>query len=326
MSVIVPDRDAVAERGASAALPSPAQSDPETQAVLRGIEATAVSRRAASENVTWLTSIDCKVTDVTAGPAESAPASDGDMPGSINRSSANWSGYQYVGLDPDYVYYRVASMVWQVPTPSNPAVATSRHVSIWPGLGTGDSVNDLLLQGGTESFEGPVGASGTYGWFEAYPLQPSEVMINNLPINGGDEVGMTVAYYGTFNAFFELCNYTTDVCGQAELDVPPAQGGILSDRVEWIVERSAAAGNYSELLNFGTEQIDSAEAYEEYGSGVSYISFPAGAVPLGGTSTYDRITMKSCDGGTSLTGAPSANAADGGFTVAWQNYGSIESC
>lgn len=195
---------------------------------------------------------------------------------------------------------------------------------IWHGIGAGQYAYDQLIQAGTETFSGPVGATGTYGWFESYPAQ-TEQQIGNLTIRANDDVYSIITFSGGINNSwtFDLCNGTLNVCASgSESYTPGGANSVIGQTAEWIVERSGTPIGYSELGDFVIQPIQDAQGYKESGSGQSSDLFVLNQAD----PNYRAIHMTSCDGATQLDHLFSGPDLNGSFTMQWDNHGAIESC
>jgi hypothetical protein len=272
-----------------------------------------VLQHMAAARTNWLPSVTCTPGRPGAPVKKKAPTS------TNSSTSTNWSGYE-TGKKGGYL---AAAMEWVV----HPAVAasgTETISSIWPGIGTGSSTSDSLIQAGTRQDAACNAASCTpsyYPWFEIYP-QESEQEISNLTVSPGDYVGVVVEYDPlAAEAYFEVDDYTT---GNGVYAYQYVTGDIVGSgtQAEWIVERPTECFiicQMGKLTNFGTEPIGYAQAV--YGS-----TWDDPNLVWSNLSTLspDDITMKSC-GGTVMA-QPSAITSGTNFNVVWKSYGSWESC
>ena len=238
-------------------------------------------------------------------------------PAVSNATSANWSGYE-TGEKGGYL---AAALEWVVPTVS--AVSAETHSSIWPGIGTGNSTSDSLVQAGTAQSAVCNAASCTteyHPWLEIYP-QESEQEITNLTVSPGDYVGVVVEYDPlSAQAYFEVDNYTT---GYGIYAYQYVTGDVVGSgtQAEWIVERPTyclITCQMSKLPNFGTATLGYAQAV--YGSTWDDDNLAWSAVSA---LTPNSISMYSCSG--TLMAQPSAISSSMNFNVVWKNYGSWES-
>lgn len=211
-------------------------------------------QRIASARPHWHTSLHCAPGHP--GTPERAKARRADLD---NVPSPNWSGYQSSAQ-----HYLTASMNWVVPT-ATATPDTTRTSSIWPGVGSGDSTSDTLVQAGTEQDDqciGDVCDPAYYAWFELYP-QEYQQKISDLVISPGDSMTAIVEYTPdatTPAADFEVWDNTTGQAYDIEQDITgtnPESGATA----EWIVERSAIGDVYPQLTDFGVAQIDDAYAF-----------------------------------------------------------------
>lgn len=320
---VVPDRAAVKASGVKAILPEGTSAD-----VIESASKNKLMQRIVADNPTWLDHIDCKAMDVHSEPAQSgseiSSGSDPFASCSSNCTSSNWSGYEYDGLDSNHVFYTLASQLWKVPAPDAPVANTTRRISIWPGIGSGKFAYDQLIQAGTETFSGPLGATGTYGWFESYPYQ-SEQQIGNLTIRANDDVYSIITYSGAINSHwtFDLCNGTLNVCASGSESFPAGgSNSVIGQTAEWIVERSGTPVGLSELGDFVLQPIQDAQGYKEHGGGTSNDFFAVQSVD----AHAKAIRMTSCNGSTQLDHIYTIPNVDGTFNLLWDNYGAIESC
>lgn len=312
---VVPDAASLKAYGAEAFLPAGADKQDR-----EAIENNPTLTWALAHDARWIAA-ECVVTDVSAGPSGESSA------GLANGSKAysNWAGWQFVGPGTGHPHYGYAGMRWKVPAAEFGVVGTQRDVTIWPGIGTGSSVNDVLAQVGTQTTSGPAGVQATYAWTELYPVQPTEVQITNMPVAAGALVDATVQVnynYTPAHVSFWFCN------GQAQCvtinATVPSPGVVTGQTAEFIVERPGIGGGYSELADFGYEQVNYASAATSDALGTrrwaTNASWPG--------EVTDKITMKSCNGATTLA-APSdvpSGSPTGNFKVLWYNHGSLESC
>lgn len=311
ISAVVPAAASLKANGVKALIPAVASA-----AAATALSESPVLQRAVKQNARWVSTLGCFDTSAKSGTG-------------VQRTSNNWSGYSWDGVDWNHQYYNQASSLWFVPTAQSGVITTQRHVSIWPGIGTGASKNDVLIQAGTETVAGPAGYQGTYGWFEAYPVQPTEVGLGQLPVNAGDQVGAIVTVNAANEAFFDLCNYTSNLCASAELDLSyntsaSNYGLIQAQTDEWIVERSGIPGGYSELGNFGAVEMHDSSGRQVPGNGIGSDLFNVSGLSQTGRTAH-QIEMIGCNG-SPLTQWPTTPDVNGSFIVPWNAYGSLENC
>lgn len=322
---VVPDAASLLANGVDA-LVSPGASDAERHAV----ENDPVIQWGVAHHAQWIAA-KCAVTNVTAGPADRTHSALSNG----SKTYTNWSGWQFTGPGTGYNYYNFAGMQWTVPAAEFGVLTTQRDVSIWPGLGTGDSASDVLVQAGTQTTSGPAGVQATYPWTEIYPVQPTEIQITNLPEPAGEAVFTTVwatpQYHAQATVQLEICNQTHYQCVLIHETVPTG-GTFTGQTAEFVVERPGITGGaYSELDNFSAEQVTWAQAtaWSNKAANPSPTIWATNASWAG--ETTDKITMKSCNRSTTLaepSNVPSGatGSPKGSFIVLWENHGSLESC
>jgi hypothetical protein len=268
----------------------------------------------AAAKIHYLPTLNCR-----AGRAQPALTSAAASGQSSAIADSNWAGY----LDKSTsggTNYLATAMQWRVPAVSAPAYASS-YSSIWPGIGSGTSSTDQLIQAGTEqdSICAPGGCQSHidayYFWFEIVPQQ-GEQIITNLIARPGDQVSAIVQYEPTSRvAYFQLVNLTTHqgVYLSQALTGPWTRSG---GQGEWIVERTEVGSTLPRLANFGTQTITRATAV--VGAGWNSSSY------LYANTTWLHPTamnmQTSCSGVRDLA-RTSPFAANGQFSVTWQNYG-----
>jgi hypothetical protein len=319
---IVPKAASLRSNGVKALIPAEA-----TAATAAAMESNPVLLKAAAQGARWVTDLGCKATNLTAKlPDQTNSVMQGT---GTQYTTSNWSGYQWSGIDANHAYYNQAYMSWVVPTAQSGVSTTQRHESIWPGVGTGNSRDDDLAQAGTETVAGPLGAQQTYGFFEAYPTQPTEVQVSSLTIHAGDDVAAIVTINAANTVFWQLCDYTSNVCASAKLTLSyntssSNYGGVIGQDAEWIIERTGLPTGHSELGNFGTITISGAHGRQVVGAGTSSELFSVNGLKEKFV-TKKQIAMKGCDG-TLLTSYPTTPDVDGTFKLTWKNYGKLDQC
>jgi hypothetical protein len=245
-----------------------------------------------------------------------------------NATSANWSGY-WTDKPDGYVG---ATMEWPVHAVSN-TTNVDAYSSTWPGIGTGTSQRDALIQAGVQQ-ELPCSvaqgqrsckAQTNTPWFEIYP-QEAEQDIANLPIKTSDLVGVIVEYDPlAAEAYFEIDDLTSNTGVYMYQDVAGDSNGVVGSgsQAEWIVERPGICFiicNTSELVNFGTQPIIYAEAAAGDWSAPDYTTVSQDAP--------EAVAMHACPGGSSdpLLASPGSITSNEDFNVTWHAYGSIDDC
>lgn len=256
---------------------------------------------------TWLTTLQCGQSTVThrysgvAGASSTAPTAAPAPP------SENWSGYVLPAQQTTFV-----NMNWTAPAVNGSNDFNEHDVSIWPGIG-GYGANAPLVQAGSDT-EGTcyfiVGCfeSRQNLWYEALPDEPTEVPINSMSLDDGDQVSVGVVFdYGSHTATFYVCNLTHNTCVAPTHTM--ANQVDPSPTAEWIVERPDFGGTLHELDNFGNLALTQTEYDSEFSGG--------------GIFGASSITMQTCAGKTMAV--PSGISADGSsFTDVWKADGNYD--
>jgi hypothetical protein len=140
---------------------------------------------------------------VAQGPS-GGPASD-----ETAGKTQNWAGYEATGNP-----YQDAEADWTVPAVQSGSASNAYYSASWVGLGQGTKDSDPLIQGGSET--NYIGGIGSYYlWFEVYPEQPTEQVVDtNVRVN--DSVGVHVDEVQT-----QISGCTDPSCGFIHLS-PPA--------------------------------------------------------------------------------------------------------
>jgi hypothetical protein len=297
MRVWVPSVSTVSARDPEAVAP------PDVSAATRVAYGAHVAHLLSDRKVRWLSTIDCK-----AGARSTAGA---EKPAQY---TGNWSGYASTAG-----HFTEASMRWAVPAIAIPRAHVTTTVSVWPGIGTGQTSKDSLIQAGTTSDNisfGPFRINLRYLWWEIVPQNPFQIIINNFPISTRDKILVDVSYDAkSHNAMFLICDFTSGICGMQTTRVNGSSGGTA----EWIVERNTIFGTsgYPPLSDFGNEAITQAGAVQT-ANGLSVGN------TIGGLSSYYPIIMR-CDGVVLATPDPHVTSS-GNFTVHWKNRGPSGQC
>lgn len=253
----VPQAAAIASEGARALVPPG----------LTALSSTAADNPALKAIIAlhphWLSTIDCESTTFTNALGSPSQGLESQSVGSACVSvncSANWSGYQDRRVGKGYGYFNNSYMAWTVPAEKGPSNNT-HAVSVWPGIGTGASSRNELIQAGTQSehvyyLGGVVNFSLTFAWYELVPGE-NEKIISNLPVHVGTKMLVSVEYEPgkTPKAVFFLCASKT--CGTATQTFKGSSG----KQVEWIAERPTLTiihTNYTSLDNFGKLTVSGA--------------------------------------------------------------------
>jgi hypothetical protein len=272
---------------------------------------------------TWLSELDCKSTMLSnqiPGRRTGEPQSVRSACESVSLScSPNWSGYTDPSPSRGYKYFSSSSMEWKIPAIKGPS-NTTHVVSVWPGIETGDSNNDTLIQAGSQSglfydFDGIIHLHWTFAWFQLVP-GGDEKIIDNLPVHAGTQMLVTVSYEPgrkKSTALFILCAGTK--CGEATKTFKGKSG----TTAEWIAERPTVKlvhSRYVSLDNFGKLLLSSTDGSESNSEFTRYF----GATRENST----KNAMTNCHQ-TEWLAVP-GRLKKSAFTDAWTNYGPSESC
>jgi len=262
-----------------------------------------ITRKLVGRHVHWLSALRC-----VPGHPRTTPTM-----AYANARSANWSGYvsNAGGVTG-------AEQEWTVPAVREPSTKTVVS-SIWPGIGTGNSKTDSLIQAGSEQ-DGACELGCTYHktsyyyWIEIFP-QESQQEITNLAAHQGDDASAQVSYTASnHTGTFEVCDYTENSCVQGSQAIQ--SGGASGSGAEWILERTESCGascTFPSLNNFGTETIYNADAV---------LQGAIKTIPQTGATAWD---MWNCAYTTQLdrTNGLSSGTA---FSITWLAFGSSDHC
>ena len=226
---------------------------------------SALLNRIAGAHIHYITSLTCgkgRPGQEVPKPATTGKTHSAASAATTTPSDSNWGGYQSQSTN---VKYFGAAMDWTVPAPQ--AMANSTVVSsIWPGIGSGDSTEDTLIQAGTGQdnacYVGCYFYANVYDfWLELYPQQ-SQVIVDNMAVYPGDAVAVLIQYDpATQTANFLFTDFTQKTGGSVSETVTGTDPGSGS-QAEWILERTEVNGSLTQLGNFGTLNVTGAEAYE----------------------------------------------------------------
>lgn len=284
-----------------------------------------VLQRIARRGIHWRTTLKCR-------PGRPGQPLDRGRRGRIaaltETTSPNWSGYESLPTWKDNGWVLDSQMGWTVPKVVEPSDKTVVS-SIWPGIGTGNSQSDPLIQVGTEQDGacelGCTTHQTTYSvWYEIFPQEPQQV--NPLmPLHAGDEVFAYVGYNSDTpgQADFLFVNQTTGDAFDLSQQISGSKA-LSGSTIEWITERTESCGitgncTYPSLNNFGTLNFTS-----DTGDVNSGHSWPASQITTANpyTSQAESIDMTSCAGALLADTGPLTNA--GGtwsYTTTWRAYG-----
>jgi hypothetical protein len=214
---------------------------------------------------------------VVASPNETAALMDGEEDASAGtgykEQSNNWAGNQ------DYVHtYSEAWMYWTVPYVSMATGTDTGYSVIWPGVGSGNSSGDELIQAGTKQYAYANAFMTTLYqfWYEIYPKQGLQ-NITNISVGPGDYVYADVWYTGTTAHFFlenESSGHYTSLT-----ETFNGSSGLYA---EWIVERPTINGSLPHLAFWsGAINLTDARAGDNY----------TNTYPCAGVQSHDYYNM-----------------------------------
>lgn len=254
--------------------------------------------------------------------------------------TSNWSGYA-VAYFSTAQSYTAATATWTVPavtykTPPKVCrtvtsffggtrqICTQSHPSAeysssWVGIGgycensTCSTVDNTLIQLGTEQDVSSSGETQYYAWIETLPESESELSPSSYPVSPGD----------TITASLSCPNCTPGATQTWTLEMTSSRGWTYKSTVsyastllsaEWIQEAPSSSGGVLALADYGTASFDATAN----GSSLP----PAGALDTSDVS--NGILMVDPYGETS---APSTLVPSSLFNTCWgNNPSSIASC
>jgi len=208
-----------------AAHPDEFAADPDMPAGMR-----AMLDQIAQRQPTVLTSIAC-----TPGPMRTRGVQNS------GKSTLNWSGYWTGTTSTTYTF---VSLDWTVPKVTS--TSSTSDVTIWPGLGSGNSASDALVQAGTAQL-----STKTVFWYEIVPGQTQQN--TSISVAPGDSVSVAIGYNTSTNvATYDFYDYTKNTF-TAVTEKMLSGDKFGAKQAEWIVERpTLSSGSYALLPNFGT--------------------------------------------------------------------------
>jgi hypothetical protein len=276
---------------------------------------SALLNKIAAANIHYKTSLSC----AEGHNGQPIPAHTRATGASSDVQSDNWSGY----VSPQFTEnWLGAEMEWNVPLVNEPSNLTVVS-SVWPGIGTGDSDDDTLVQAGTEQdgicvLECVAHTTDYYFWLELFP-QESQEEITNLTANPRDNVAAIVEYNpAATQAFFQLDDFTTGQGVYAYQDVSGSPVGSGS-QVEWILERTSEHNGLGDAIwpsldDYGVEGITNAAAASGPDwSDVTTDDANSSAVDATPWDIYDCAGLQ-----LDQTDAFNSSTA---FDLSWLNYG-----
>jgi len=244
----------------------------------------------ALEQPTVITQADCYQSDEPR--LHSAPDMSADM---ARRNAAsgsyNWAGY-WTGKKSFLIY--AVTMDWTVPKVS--ATSAKTDVSIWPGLGSGASSSDQLVQAGTAQY-----SKSTYFWYEIYPFE-YEVAVKGIAVVPGNHVRVIVSFNTSKKtANFYFYNQTRHTFMQVAQKL--TKGKFVGHQAEWVIERPMISGHYAVLPKFSN--IPTSRAWYLRPGAKAWTSLPTG----------NRITMVNSAKKTLVALSAAKKSA---FTATWK--------
>ncbi len=217
--------------------------------------------------------------------------------------SPNWAR----NVDNIYLYNGIQGQ-WQVPSVSH-STETS-FSSLWPGLGSGSSSANQLVQAGTEQDYASGLLQRYFVWWEIFPRYPYQQKLTNIPVSPGQTVYIDITYSGGALHFF-IENVTT---GTAD-SFSESASGYSGNQAEWIVERTEQTslnGSYDPpLANFGTMTFSGAQAERTNGAWYGVGSLP---------HYFDTMYAN----GERLAGPLGIGCGGTCYAVQWANYGASD--
>lgn len=290
-----------------------ALADPRFPRMVNQLKSNPELAKVLKSNPTWLTSLSC-----------SQRAHVHNASCSTDNCSANWAGWEDYWAGPNQEFNSVY-MSWRVPPVPTAPTSQPEWNSVWPGIGSGESANDLLVQLGTNNASGSAGGDyyGANFWYELYPMQDEQV-IDNMSIHTNDLVTAQTLWSGPNQggtASFIICDVTTSVCVYPE-ETPTAPYSFSGYQAEWIVERPTFDNEYTALQPFSTINITDASGttITPTGSETSY-NLGSGA---GAENSYP-MDMSNC-AYTQVLASPGAVSSAGDFSVTYHATGTAENC
>ncbi len=194
--------------------------------------------------------------------------------------SGNWSGYVLLNGVTSYVPTSFDAILADYVVPAAQqafGTCSSKLVysSTWVGI-DGEGSNDVL-QAGTES-DASCSGSTTQAYYDAwYEWAPdAEVVVNNFPVNSGDDIYVEVWSSGATTGHAYMIDYTSNQSFNVTFSAP-AGTSLVGNSAEWIVERPTVGGSLSTLANYVQDFMS--DAYVgDFGAHESQPGAPASGV------------------------------------------------
>lgn len=233
---------------------------------------------------------------------------------SSSSASINWSG----NIATIAGSYSNVEMTWNVPPMYSPRSADPNYTSIWPGLGGGSSVNDMLVQMGTEQNTDASGGWKLYAWWETYPYNAQQP-IQNFTVHFNDQMyaHIQVGFARPESASFHLIDQSTNPIENVSFS-EPVSGLCNCSQAEWILERTSLKSGTTctgyPVPNFDQVNVTNAEA----------VTYPSGSWQgVGALSHYGNFIR---DDNLQVMAVPKALTNGGtGFPIDWGGqYGDVD--
>jgi hypothetical protein len=241
-----------------------------------------------------------------------------------NGSSLNWADFTS-GI-PSSLNYLTEDFI--VPSVTCPATG-DHHVSVWAGLGKGDTDTDPLYQAGVR-LECNAGSESTYVWWEV--VSPSgdtheqdfasrqvsageKVIVQILPRYGSlYTVRMSVQDYGT-----NLSQYYPNWTSYHDYDTTPTAAS--PTQAECVVERPTIGGTYADLLDFGSITFSTATS-GSYNKACDVTANNTDHTISSSTSTINHGLLGTAEdmlnSSSTTLASNSGLSSSGEYTITWQ--------
>jgi hypothetical protein len=191
------------------------------------------------------------------GPVSSTGGS--STPGATPINQSNWSGFAIRNGLTSYSktssFQSVQAEFW-APSASPVNCNGLEALSVWVGI-DGFQTSPDVLQAGAEANVQCNKAQVSYAWIEWYPN--SEGILNNFPVQPGDEMGFEVWNTSTTTGYAYFADARTNLSGQLALTAP-AGTKLIGNSTEWITEAVTVAGQISTEPCYKTVTFEQATA------------------------------------------------------------------
>jgi hypothetical protein len=163
--------------------------------------------------------------------------------------SSNWAG-AVIESPPAGQAFNAVTGSFIVPTPSIPSngmgTGESFAAAVWVGI-DGDTYTNAILQTGIDLNVAADGSVSFDAWYEWYPDYAYN--FDDLAVNAGDEISMTVIASSSTEGTALIENVTTGQQAYIDLSSTYALGG---QNAEWIVEDFEENNELVAFADFGT--------------------------------------------------------------------------